>query len=281
MSVLRPLLASDAEVLFPLIYQSEVTDTLVWDGPDSLEVFREEIAKRAALTAAGERHIFTILDDHKSPIGSAGLRPDDNNFRADIGLWIGLPHQRKGYGTKVIGELLNYGFENHKLEKIEAAVYIGNWPSRRIFEVNGFLHEGTIRKAELKRGRALDEWVFGITREEYGMLLHICPRQKWEIGQNDGSYHPTSLAEVGFIHCSRIDQVVRVANSFYRETDDLRLIWIDPQKLVAKLRWETAEEEDFPHIYGPLNLSAVVGVSEFALDETGRFRRVPRPGIPQ
>jgi hypothetical protein len=53
------------------------------------------------------------------------------------------------------------------LEKIEATVFVGHWASRRIFEKNHFILEGTIRKAVQKRGEARDEWLFGITREDY------------------------------------------------------------------------------------------------------------------
>lgn len=280
MSILRPLQAADAESLFPLIYQSEVTDTLLWDGPNSLETFRAEIAERAASTARGEKHYFAILSPKGTPIGAASLRPDEVNFRADIGLWIGTPHQRKGYGTSVIGELLAYGFDVLQLSKIEATVFTGNWPSRRIFEGNGFLLEGTIRKAVLKRSQPQDEWLFGLTSEEFALLLHICPRGDWETALIHNSYQTTSLAEEGFIHCSRIDQVIRVANHFYTGRNDLLLLWIDPRALSAEVRWETADDEIFPHLYGPLELSAVQGVNEFAPEEDGKFRRAPRPSTP-
>jgi RimJ/RimL family protein N-acetyltransferase len=50
------------------------------------------------------------------------------------------------------------------LQKIEATVFAGNMASRRIFEKNGFSLEGTIRKAALKRGQLIDEWLLGIVR---------------------------------------------------------------------------------------------------------------------
>lgn len=277
MNILRPLVAADAEALYPLIYKTKVTDTLLWDGPESLETFRQDIAERADLTARGERYIFTILDQDEDPIGAASLRPDEENFRADIGLWIGAPHHGKGYGTTVISELVAYGFKEGKLAKIEATVFTGNWSSRKIFEGNGFLHEGTIRKAVRKRGLPQDEWFFGLTSEEYALLLHICARDSWEKAKLRGSYQPVSLAQEGFIHCSRIDQVVNTANRFYAEEPDLLLLWIDPNKLAVEVRWERVNEGAFPHLYGPLNLSAVAGVCDFSPEASGRFRRVPRP----
>ena len=102
------------------------------------------------------------------PIGSADHPPGaDQELRADVGLWIGLPYHGKGYGTLAVRWLVDYGFTRLGLEKIEASIYTGNWASRRIFEKNGFILEGTIRKATLKRGQWQDDWRVGITREDY------------------------------------------------------------------------------------------------------------------
>jgi len=168
---LRLVLAEDADALFPLIYKTGVSDTLLWDGPASLAEFQRALTERAGQAARGEIHNFTIIETVTGkPIGSASIRPDAANFRGDIGLWIGKPFQGKGYGTQTVRWLLVYGFEHLGLEKIEASVFVGNWASRRIFEKNGFALEGIIRKAVRKYGQAVDEWVFGITREDYRKL---------------------------------------------------------------------------------------------------------------
>ena len=102
------------------------------------------------------------------------------------------------------------------------------------------------------------------------MIYHIIPRLEWLAAQQQGSYTPPSLHNEGFIHCSTWDQVLRVADAFYREVPDLLLLCIDPARLQADLRWEapahpdghdrppTNDDEQFPHIYGALNLDAVV-----------------------
>ncbi len=178
---LRPVQAEDADQLFPLIYYSPVTDTLAWDGPESLESFRAGLAERSEQVRLGEKHLFTIVETHSGlPIGSADIRPDEVGFRADVGLWIGHSFQSQGYGSAVIRSLLAYGFDQLGLEKIEGYVFCGNLASRRIFEKNGFLLEGTIRKALLKRGQFVDEWLFGLTREDY------LSKQSFDSGLIDG-----------------------------------------------------------------------------------------------
>lgn len=164
---LRPVLAADADALFPMIHQQPVTDTILWDGPPNLTSYREGLATKEKATREGQEHMFTLLAGD-APAGSCSFRPESgNDFRADIGLWIGAPYQGLGLGSFAVKELVKYGFQMPNIQKIEGGIFVGNIASRRIFEKNHFKLEGTIRAKVLKRGKALDEWIFGITRDEY------------------------------------------------------------------------------------------------------------------
>lgn len=90
-----------------------------------------------------------------------------------------------------------------------------------------------------------------------------------------GEYRAASLESGGFIHCSRLDQVLKVVNSFYADLPDLVLLWIDAKRVDAEIRWEPADDDVFPHVYGPLNLTAVERVSEFVPDPDGVYREIP------
>jgi uncharacterized protein (DUF952 family) len=109
-------------------------------------------------------------------------------------------------------------------------------------------------------------------------LYHITTAHAWAMAQRAGSYGEStrglSLAEVGFIHCSYAHQVPRVADALYRGMSGLVLLVIDPGRLTAELRDEARDGpgERFPHVYGPLNLDAVVDVLPFEPAEDGRFR---------
>lgn len=279
---IRPIQAEDADDLFPLIYKTPVTDTLLWDGPASLDEYRQGMGKCASETSLGKQHRFTMIESTtRRKIGQIDIRPDDDLFRGDIGLWIGQEFHGKGYGTLAVRWLLAYGFGKLGMQKIEAQIFTGNPSSRRIFEKNGFIQEGLIRKASLKRGQAQDDWLMGITREDYfemvDWIVHLCARQAWQAAQQAGHYHADSLATEGFIHCSRPDQMLAVANAFYRGGRDLVLLWIDPLLVEAEVRFETVGEQTFPHLYGELNLEAVAAVKPFEADEEGVFRRLPEP----
>lgn len=104
-------------------------------------------------------------------------------------------------------------------------------------------------------------------------LYHILPHADWQAARQVGVYVPSSLKAEGFIHCSRLDQVIRSANVHFPNRDDLVVLVIDPKKIEAALRWEDLSDagQRFPHLYGPLNLDAVVGSLVLGRDATGNF----------
>lgn len=106
------------------------------------------------------------------------------------------------------------------------------------------------------------------------MIYHIAGRAAWAEAQTRGHYSAPSLDNEGFIHCSTRDQLLQVANDFYRGETEMLVLCIEESKLGQELRWEapahpkplnareTAEDSLFPHLYGVLNLDAVSAVYE-------------------
>jgi uncharacterized protein (DUF952 family) len=111
--------------------------------------------------------------------------------------------------------------------------------------------------------------------DESCFIVHICSEAAWANAESEGQYVADSLEVERFIHCSRPEQVLKVANHFYPKMSNLVLLWIDTRLLSAELRWELSDGEVYPHLYGPLNIVAVVGVFEFAPDRDGVFRNLP------
>ncbi len=106
------------------------------------------------------------------------------------------------------------------------------------------------------------------------MILHITSREAWENAQKSGVYAADTLATQGFIHCSKLEQVLRVADAFYKGKGGLVLLVIDPKRLKAELRWEPGDDlksQLFPHIYGPINIDAVSNVLDFEAGPDGSF----------
>ena len=111
-------------------------------------------------------------------------------------------------------------------------------------------------------------------------ILHLASHDAWLAAVEKGTYYADSLSTEGFIHCSKPSQIVDVANAFYRGQQGMVLLVIDPSKLGHELKWEPPAEPEptharegdlFPHIYGPLNLDAVVKVVDFPPNADGSF----------
>jgi uncharacterized protein (DUF952 family) len=102
------------------------------------------------------------------------------------------------------------------------------------------------------------------------VIYHIAEAADWEQAQRDGQYTMSTrgrtLAEEGFIHASTAEQVPLVAGAYYRGVPDLVLLVIDAERVRPELRYEhvPGQPDPYPHIYGPLNLDAVVEVRPFA-----------------
>lgn len=103
-------------------------------------------------------------------------------------------------------------------------------------------------------------------------IFHIARAVDWEQARRTGSYtvstYGRTLEQEGFIHASRREQVRGVFDTFYRDVPDrLVLLAIDTDLLTSPWQEEPVGTDVFPHIHGPLNTSAVIGVAR--LDRNG------------
>ena len=94
------------------------------------------------------------------------------------------------------------------------------------------------------------------------IIHHVTTIEEWNEAKQKGSYSTPSLATEGFIHCSEDHQVKAVLERFFAGKKDLVKLVIDTDKLNPVLKYELAPSlnENFPHVYGAINLEAVVGV---------------------
>jgi uncharacterized protein (DUF952 family) len=94
-------------------------------------------------------------------------------------------------------------------------------------------------------------------------LFHITTRAAWDAATVAGVYVAPSLAREGFIHLSTEAQVPGTLRRFFAGQTGLVLLVIAPDRLAAlgtEVRFEAADGDAFPHLYGPLALDAVVEV---------------------
>lgn len=97
-------------------------------------------------------------------------------------------------------------------------------------------------------------------------ILHLTERSLWDEARAKGMYEISTrgktLQDEGFIHCSTRTQLPRTAAAFFADLDDLVVLVVDPDRLDVPVRYEAARPggEEFPHVYGPIPVDAVVGV---------------------
>lgn len=90
-------------------------------------------------------------------------------------------------------------------------------------------------------------------------IYHIVLPEKWEAVKHNSTYSAESLETEGFIHCSYDHQLDEVIGRYYSGASELVILKMDVNKLTSKLVSEPSTGgEVYPHIYGPINLDAVV-----------------------
>ncbi len=102
------------------------------------------------------------------------------------------------------------------------------------------------------------------------LIHHLALESAWNEAQRAGTYTVSTLgldlAEVGFIHCSRPEQVDGVHERYYTDvTEPVLLLTIDTELLTSPWQYDDVAGQPltFPHVYGPLNVDAVVKVESF------------------
>lgn len=94
------------------------------------------------------------------------------------------------------------------------------------------------------------------------IIYHITTVQEWSQANFDGFYETPSLHSEGFIHCSTEQQLNGVLQRYFEGKTNMIKLVINTDKLTNELKWEMSPsiKEEFPHVYGTINLDAVIGV---------------------
>ncbi len=124
------------------------------------------------------------------------------------------------------------------------------------------------------------------------IVLHLLPASDWRQLGRDEAVSSGSLVTDGFVHCTDdLDVMLLIANAFYaRLAGDFVVLHIDTDQLTSRCVWEEPAHVDgstggsfapsFPHVYGPIDRCAVVGVQAVARDQSGTFTGFGKPSPP-
>lgn len=94
------------------------------------------------------------------------------------------------------------------------------------------------------------------------MIYHVTDKESWEKALLNKAYTHPSLELEGFIHMSTKNQVSGVLERYFKNQSNLILLHVDEQLVKPEIRYELSPslQEEFPHVFGPINLDAIVHI---------------------
>ncbi len=110
------------------------------------------------------------------------------------------------------------------------------------------------------------------------IIYKILPAPLWQSAREAGIFKGAPVDEAdGFIHYSTAEQVQETARRHFAGQDDLVLLAVDGDALGEALVYEPSRGGAlFPHLYGPMPLSAVLSDQALRLGPDGTHR-FPEP----
>ena len=102
-------------------------------------------------------------------------------------------------------------------------------------------------------------------------IYKVCPASAWREAEREGVYRgSTDDLRDGFLHFSTASQVPETVQKHFFGQRALFLVEVDGDALGAALRWERSRNNElFPHLYGELDLGAVISVTNLNMRSDG------------
>lgn len=169
---LRMFNEDDAEEFYNLTMSSKeyLKEWLGWlDDIESVEDTAQNIRKRLKEFVENKGYPKSFAIIYRGQIaGSIGFNDINKTSKiGEVGYWLGEQFQGKGLMTKALKTLINYGFEELGLNRIQIKAAVDNDKSRALPERLGFIQEGIIRQAEWLYDHYVDHVIYGLLAEEW------------------------------------------------------------------------------------------------------------------
>ncbi|MFQ8704685.1 MAG: GNAT family N-acetyltransferase [Thomasclavelia sp.] len=159
---LRRFKHSDIDAVYKYGSDEQVVKYLDWNGVTTRQQALD-IIESYYLNSLGAYAI--TLKDSDLCIGAIDIRVDEANDKASFGYLLDHDYWNLGYMQEVLTKILEYCFEDLKLNRIEAIHYRTNPASGRVMAKSGMQLEG-IGIQELKiKGIYQDVIHYGITKK--------------------------------------------------------------------------------------------------------------------
>lgn len=140
--VLRPFRAEDAPGIARILSTPGMFEhTLPLAQPYPVETAASWIGSHAGDAARGLKLQWAITLPDETLIGTVSLALDQDPPKGDLGYWISVEHQNRGYATEAVRAAIAHGFGPLRLSRIEGMCYATNAASIRVLEKSGLVLE--------------------------------------------------------------------------------------------------------------------------------------------
>lgn len=167
--ILREKTDQDVEDFFNYYSDPEVNKYIMCEIPQNIEDARRELYYWRNIFYHNDGIYFAIArKDTNQLIGSIGLT--SHNFyhnRIELSYDLAKEYWRQGVTFKAIAAVVKYGFENLKINRIEAFTATANIPSNNLLIKSGFTLEGALRQHRYHKGNYVDAYSFSILRQDF------------------------------------------------------------------------------------------------------------------
>ncbi len=173
--VLRKMLKKDAADMYDYARRPDVTEYLLWEPHASQMYTYKYLSYLQSRYRAGDFYDWAIVHKRNDKmIGTCGftkLNIESNS--AEIGYVLNPDFWGLGIAPEAAVTIMQYGFLNLRLHRIEAKYMIGNDKSRRVMEKIGMQFEGVSRDSMHVKGRYVSIGTCAILRGEFMRMYHV------------------------------------------------------------------------------------------------------------
>ncbi len=166
--LLRKMTVSDSQKLFTIWSDPEVTKFMNISNFTSEHQAKEMIELLDELSQVNQAIRFSMIELKSNElVGTCGFNSIDlENDKAEIGYDIARAFWGMGFAPEGIRALIDYAFENLKLNRIEAKVEPENMNSIRVLQKLHFTFEGTLRQYEKSKGKYIDINMYSLLKTD-------------------------------------------------------------------------------------------------------------------
>ncbi len=140
------------------------------DIPENIEETRKILDEWIALQSDRpyRNYVFAIeKNTDRQFIGLIAMKMADPKFRsAEIWYKLHVDHWNQGFATEALKRIIAFGFDELRLNRIEAGCAVANKASIKVLENAGMIREGNKRKALPIRGEWFDNYEYAILKDD-------------------------------------------------------------------------------------------------------------------